>query len=91
MKIELELPDWLLDKYIVEVGYDPSNETRYLNIVKKRGFEAEEIKTIQSELRERFYLDGIFVRVEGCDRDYIVLHFEELVAPHVVEKDESEG
>ena len=91
MKIELELPDWLLEEYIVEIGCDPYDGLKYLNIAKKKNFEAEEVKKIQSELGEQFYLDRIFVRAEECDRDYIVLHFEEFVAPHVVEKDESEG
>ncbi|MHC1625453.1 MAG: hypothetical protein ACXQS2_05575 [Methermicoccaceae archaeon] len=86
MKVELKLPDWLLENYIVEVGCDPYDGLKYLNIVKKRNFEAEEVKKIQSELREQFYLDRIFVRAEGCDRDYIVLHFVEMVVPNVEEE-----
>jgi len=77
MKIELELPDWLLEDYFVEIGLDPYDGTKYLNIVKGRTFEAEEVKKIKNALEGQFSLDRIFVRIEGTDEQYIVLHFVE--------------
>ena len=77
MKIELELPDWLLEDYFVEIGRDPYDGTKYLNIVKGRSFEAEEVRKIKNALEGQFSLDRIFVRNEGIAEQYIVLHFVE--------------
>jgi len=91
MKVEIELPDWILDNYIIEIGCDPSNETKYLNIIKERYFSADEIKSIRSELKKQFYLSSIFVRVEGVNRECLVLHFKETKVPYVEDLIESEG
>ncbi len=77
MKIELELPDWLLEDYLVEIGRDPYDGTMYLNVLKERNFEAEEVKKIKTALEGQFSLYRIFVRTEGVEGQYIVLHFVE--------------
>jgi len=77
MRLELDLPNWLLEDYFVEIGLDPYDGTKYLNIVKERTFEAEEVRKIKNALEGQFSLDRIFVRIEGSVGQYIVLHFVE--------------
>ena len=77
MRLELDLPDWLFEDYLVEIGRDPYDGTMYLNIVKEKNFEAEEVRKIKNALEGQFSLDRIFVRIEGIAEQYIVLHFVE--------------
>jgi len=77
MRLELDLPDWLFEDYLVEIGRDPYDGTMYLNIVKGVTFEAKEVRRIKNALKGQFSLDRIFVRIKGTDGQYIVLHFVE--------------